>query len=236
MSSSSSSHCRLQERTDSLALSIYRQIRAPKLEDTSSVLLLRAERGASVARVAWVSGREWSWRKGTPQTYTRPPTRLASRLRLDGVGFSSEPLLFQLNLTRLVLGRTGLVRPNPRSPRSPICHRPSPASCFLASFSSPTNARRCRRPMPETARTIHPSHWMFRQWTASVRTLALVHASACTPSLTIRFLHHTPPIAPAHVLTLLRRPHALHQSRSDLAPCTMPLASAARPRPLLGSP
>ncbi|KAJ7855046.1 hypothetical protein B0H13DRAFT_2358151 [Mycena leptocephala] len=40
VSSSSSSHCCLQECVDSLALSIYRQIYGPELEDASSVLLL----------------------------------------------------------------------------------------------------------------------------------------------------------------------------------------------------
>jgi hypothetical protein len=46
---SSSSHCRLQERTgtDTLALSIYHQIHGPKLEDTSSVLLLRSASSSS---------------------------------------------------------------------------------------------------------------------------------------------------------------------------------------------
>ncbi|KAJ7915012.1 hypothetical protein B0H13DRAFT_2659001, partial [Mycena leptocephala] len=61
--SSASSHCRLRERTDSLALSIYRQIHGPKLEDTSSVLLpvcsasSSSAGGRKEARVgAWVSG------------------------------------------------------------------------------------------------------------------------------------------------------------------------------------
>jgi hypothetical protein len=57
--------------------------------------------------------------------------------------------------------------------------------------------------MPETARTIHPRHWMFRPRTAGVRTLALVHASARPPSLTIRSLCHAPPTAPARTPTPL---------------------------------
>ncbi|KAJ7887930.1 hypothetical protein B0H13DRAFT_1888687 [Mycena leptocephala] len=179
----SSSHCRLQERTDSLALSIYRQIHGPKLETlalSSFCELIFDER--KEARVgAWVSAKwasswGWSWRT--------VPDR-----------------------------------------RSAIGHHPLP--CFLATCSSPTNARRCRRLMPEIAHTIYSSHWVFRPRTAGVRTLALVHASARPPSLTIRSLCHTPPTAPARAPTLLRmRLHALPQSRSDLAPCTIRLASA----------
>ncbi len=58
---SSSSHCRLQERTDSLALSIYRQIYGPKLghqlcPPTSAFgeLIVGGRKEARVA--AWVSG------------------------------------------------------------------------------------------------------------------------------------------------------------------------------------